>query len=114
MNEHQARRQLRWVRFRLNHPNLATLLDLLAFPITLPMRWLIQRQRDCESLILDALSTSPMRGRSIALLTGIEQGTIYVHLNRMEQDGLVVSQKEPQSENRRRFPRRIYRLKGGE
>ena len=110
MNERQARRQLRWVRFRLNHPNLATLLDILAFPITLPRRWWLRVRRARENAILRALAGGPLRGREIGQSTGVRRGALYVHLNRMEAEGLVSSRDEPQPEDQRRLPGRVYRL----
>jgi len=64
-----------------------------------------------EELILDILRQDEMYGLDIIARSngGLKQGTIYVHLSRMEDRGLVQVRTEP-PRHPVGLPRRLYRV----
>jgi PadR family transcriptional regulator PadR len=64
------------------------------------------------AMILQAIHTGCIYGYSIMEMTGLASGTVYPALRRLEQDGLIRSNRERQSvaDAEQRPPRKYYKL----
>ena len=64
------------------------------------------------ALILQTIHAGYVYGFSVMEITGLPSGTVYPALRRLEQDGLIRSQWEPQStaDDEQRPPRKYYKL----
>jgi DNA-binding PadR family transcriptional regulator len=64
------------------------------------------------AMVLQAIHTGDGYGFSVMEMTGLPSGTVYPAMRRMERDGLIRSQWEPQSiaDAGQRPPRKYYRL----
>lgn len=64
------------------------------------------------AMILQAIHCGDVYGYSLMATTGLPSGTIYPALRRLEQDGLIRSQRERQSiaDAEQRPPRKYYKL----
>lgn len=64
------------------------------------------------AMILQTIDAGSVYGFSIMEITGLPSGTVYPALRRLEQDGLIRSQRESEAVAARelRPPRKYYRL----
>jgi DNA-binding PadR family transcriptional regulator len=64
------------------------------------------------AMVLQAVLAGDGYGFSVMEMTGLPSGTVYPAMRRMERDGLIRSQWEPQSiaDASQRPPRKYYRL----
>jgi len=64
------------------------------------------------ALILQTIHAGYVYGFSVMEITGLPSGTVYPALRRLEQDGLIRSQWEPQStaDGEQRPPRKYYKV----
>jgi len=64
------------------------------------------------AMILQAIHSGCLYGYNVMELTGLPSGTVYPALRRLEQDGLIRSQRERQSiaDAEQRPPRKYYKL----
>ena len=64
------------------------------------------------AMILQAVHGGCVYGYNVMEMTGLPSGTVYPALRRLEQDGLIRSQRERQSvaDSEQRPPRKYYKL----
>ena len=64
------------------------------------------------ALVLQAIDAGDGYGFSVMQMTGLPSGTVYPAMRRLERDGLIRSQWEPESiaEREQRPPRKYYKL----
>jgi DNA-binding PadR family transcriptional regulator len=64
------------------------------------------------AMILQAIQNGCVYGYNVMETTGLPSGTVYPALRRLEQDGLIRSQREKQSiaDAEQRPPRKYYKL----